>query len=749
MLKVRNDPTGKNNLLLVTGTPLENHFLELWTLLMLAMGMELFPISTYNELNVLFMEVKKRLLSIKLNELSEMDEDTWHLVLRSFVHFVKLRTIVSNVVCRKKKTDADVKEQWHGRIPERRDFVINYELPAALVQKMNTIMFGIKQSFFSSIRQSSNLLIHTSLEGTTLKDQKKEGYPFLNPLRNKLNHSPEEREAFLHSSMYVQAVITSKYFEETIRNKEKFVIVCDTIAQAKLFKKALKWILLKDHPEFKVYEYNGSKNAQERTEELDKFKKRKDGKLSACTLMIKSGGYGVNIPMATTLFTLPTPWNPGQEEQAVDRTIRVNSLGVRKIIFIKFTTSQNDENGAIISEHPLIVQRIKRNWESFFWGEAASTLKLLENWMDVIRSETLLDCLHLKRDVKEAYNENAYIQQALERMRSQISEEYLANLLNRAGAVKTTAVTSLRMDNPLRPVGFGNSNNNCWCNAMLQLVLAVPSLKAAYEDFAAHYTTQANESGLIAEQGHRNALQHALTAYFDGVATETAVDGTVSQNVRLALSHFFRENLRAPSGSQEDATEALALILGGVQAERHSLFTPVTFSYEGVRDGEPISSRQEQLVSTIILEVQGKDGMSFNQIFGEYFDSTVSGVREQKQFTKAPEEFLVTVQRFRNYGMFTLKWNGELEIPLRLTLPSGAVEGESEPLEYELDSFIVHNGLSPNSGHYITVKKENGGWWMCDDQTVTPLLEEEVRTLFANKDASGRTSYLHHYRRVS
>lgn len=759
ILGVRSDPSGKNNVLLVTGTILENNVLEPWTLFMLANGPDKFPIKTYDELNVLFLEAKKRLLSLKLNDLNEINEEAWSLVIRSFVHFVKFRTIVNSIVYRLKKTDPDVRAQWYGRIPERRDYTIHYPLSAAMQKKIDAIL-ARERSFLTATRAISNLMVHPSLEGQRLEDQKASNYPFLDPLRNRTNATPEEKEAFVKASVQLQAILTNEIFMNAVRNGEQIVIVCDTIAQSKMFKKALKLMLSPGHPALKVFEFNGSKSPIERFEELRKFNKRAVGKLSVMNLMIKSGGYGVSTPRAKTVVILPTPWNPGQEDQAADRAIRANNAGICTILHLGILESNNLEAASIVTEHPAIVQRIKRNWESFFWGEANGHIELFTRWMAVLQSETLLDCLHLKRDVVGAYTENKYVQNALDDMRSKISNEYLEDVLNKAGALNAAIVAAPTTSTAMRPVGFENSNNNCWCNAMLQMVLTVPSLKRIYEEFAAHYTTQTHESALLAEQSHRASLQRALTAYQENAASGTPVDGTVSQNVRLALGHFFRNDLNAPSGSQEDASEALSLILGRVQGENHSIFTQVEYIYEGTRGTEPVSSRREQLVSTIILELQGKDQLNFAEIFRSYFDTTVtseeyegltrvvSEVRERKRYAKAPEEFLLTVQRFTNYGMFTLKSNRELDVPFRLALPEGAVEGNTAPLEYELDAFVVHKGFAPTAGHYYTVKKENGGWWKCDDASIEPLLEDEVRALLVNDGAQGITSYMHHYRKV-
>ncbi|KAI8420307.1 hypothetical protein MSG28_008836 [Choristoneura fumiferana] len=48
---------------------------------------------------------------------------------------------------------------------------------------------------------------------------------------------------------------------------------------------------------------------------------------------------------------------------------------------------------------------------------------------------------------------------------------------------------------------------------------------------------------------------------------------------------------------------------------------------------------------------------------------------------------------------------------------------------YRLQAVLTHRGRSANSGHYVAWVRRGDGWLRCDDDNVTPVLEEEVLKL--------------------
>ncbi|KPJ09569.1 Ubiquitin carboxyl-terminal hydrolase 14 [Papilio machaon] len=53
---------------------------------------------------------------------------------------------------------------------------------------------------------------------------------------------------------------------------------------------------------------------------------------------------------------------------------------------------------------------------------------------------------------------------------------------------------------------------------------------------------------------------------------------------------------------------------------------------------------------------------------------------------------------------------------------------------YRLQAVLTHRGRSSSSGHYVAWVARAGGWLRCDDDTVTPVTEEEVLKLSGGGD---------------
>lgn len=335
-----------------------------------------------------------------------------------------------------------------------------------------------------------------------------------------------------------------------------------------------------------------------------------------------------------------------------------------------------------------------------------------------------------------------------------------------------------------RVVGFGNAGNNCWCNALLQMVVHIPSLRTAYEAFASHYQHSADHAP------HATLMLRALEQYEACLQTQTPVPISVSQDVRSALHHFFSKI--SPLASQnEDAHEALTLLMGGYQevVERSgipfapSLYTPMRTDrlYDeptGLpRAADPnhrdaYSRLSDDLTSShsspeyqILIDLQNRTHLSFPELLKTYFRTEHDGSdlaiylrpddriqdfglkEERRQFQSIPQELILSVKRF-GFNPVTeevFKINDPVAVPRSFSLPPEATLSGEEPV-YDLDLFVVHDGASLSNGHYIAYRNLGNIWSKCDDSTCTPQSEWDVEQVLKNLERSDATSYIHYYK---
>ncbi len=347
---------------------------------------------------------------------------------------------------------------------------------------------------------------------------------------------------------------------------------------------------------------------------------------------------------------------------------------------------------------------------------------------------------------------------------------------------------------PTCAVGFGNESNNCWCNSLLQMIIHVPSFRAAYEAFAQYQINYANSS-----EGSRQgtALLKALDDYASSLQARVPVPKSVSQSVRGAFHHFF-PSISPSSARTEDAYEALQLLMGGYSAiirQQHlapmpALYTPLKTQRIYEPQGSPFAAIPERLEATrrfpssdlaysriaddfsssktdeeyqIFLDMQGLSQLGFDHLLRAYFHTEHNAsdpatylrsndqlqnfklTREHRQFERLPQQLVLTVKRFgfnraTNSGF---KITDPLAIPRSFTLPQEATRAGERPT-YELDFFIVHTG-GIGGGHYLCYRKIDGIWIECNDSGVREVSIADIDQVLNNPSRSSRTSYIHHY----
>lgn len=337
---------------------------------------------------------------------------------------------------------------------------------------------------------------------------------------------------------------------------------------------------------------------------------------------------------------------------------------------------------------------------------------------------------------------------------------------------------------PSSAVGFGNESKNCWCNSLLQMVVHIPSFRTAYETFANSFQ---NNAASIPNQHHSSAMLRALAQYEIYRQADAALPPSISQNVRLAMNHFFPDAISPSPHRNEDAYEALQLLMGVYEqvAERSgipllpALYTPMETSRVYEPEGAPRAADPEGSYTRlapdqtsshthpeyqIFIDLQNRGERSFEECLAAYFQAEHSESepavylraddqvqdfklrRERRRFQSTPRELILSVKRF-GFNPQTqegFKITAPIAIPRALHLPEGAIASADRPA-YDLDAFIVHAG-GYGRGHYIAYRKLPGGWVEISDSFLRSLPEHEIERILRNPIGSDTTSYIHYYK---
>ncbi|MGI2299474.1 hypothetical protein [Candidatus Cardinium hertigii] len=87
-----------------------------------------------------------------------------------------------------------------------------------------------------------------------------------------------------------------------------------------------------------------------------------------------------------------------------------------------------------------------------------------------------------------------------------------------------------------------------------------------------------------------------------------------------------------------------------------------------------------------------------------------------KVFHKLPDKICIRLNRFASDGS---KINDSVSRALNIVIQPDP--SHEDITSFDLHGFIVHNGPSASSGHYVAYVKRNGQWYKADDSSVTPV----------------------------
>ncbi len=283
-----------------------------------------------------------------------------------------------------------------------------------------------------------------------------------------------------------------------------------------------------------------------------------------------------------------------------------------------------------------------------------------------------------------------------------------------SSSVPVRAGTALRPFVVKVPVGIPRRGTmNCWAIVLAQFARRIPSLDALVQ------------------------TDPRLKAF--------AAAKPDSQTLRTSLRSI-NKNLSASSGTQQDAHEGLMAFM-----DRFRPFNLVLNITTSKRTGESAETRAEycSVIPISILNHNKRplpglfeEYMNREVAFGNYNTGEASINTERRSFETLPRELFFQIVRFQPERLGRYKKIGDdITIDTRFNLHPGFIAGgASAPAPYECDAFIVQRG-SMSSGHYVAYIKFGTQWYLCDDDSITPISLDRVK-----RDI--RQAYIVHYAAV-
>ncbi|MHA2038422.1 MAG: DEAD/DEAH box helicase [Promethearchaeota archaeon] len=290
----------------LSGTPIENRLLELWSL--------------FNFLNPGLLGKReefqeKYILPIERFQNQDAIND--------------LKVIIAPFILRRVKSDRSIIKD----LPEKNEMKVTIELTE------------------EQVKLYKNLTEETlrTIDDSTVDNRKKRGLilALLVKLKQICNHpyqylkidivsteSDKNLKQIISLSNKLERLL--EMTDEVISNGEKVLIFTQFKKMGTSIKKILEWKY-----KFKILFFHGSVPQNKRSEIIDDFQSEEIESPPILILSLKAGGTGLNLTQGTTVIHFDRWWNPAVEDQATDRAYRIGQKSVVNVY--KFITHQTIE----------------------------------------------------------------------------------------------------------------------------------------------------------------------------------------------------------------------------------------------------------------------------------------------------------------------------------------------------------------------------------------------------------------------
>ncbi len=274
----------------MTGTPIENRLIELWTLFEF-----LNPGLLGSQANF----YKNFILPIERFRNEEGSN--------------KLKRIISPFILRRLKTDKDIIQD----LPEKNEIKIFLELSnqqKELYQK--TVNSTLKEIENLEVQESKRRGLVLRLL-TQTKQICNHPYQFLHINSSKIESSLNyDFNDFIKSSVKLERLL--EMINEILEDGKKLLI----FTQFKQMGDLIKYFLEKKYS-FDIGWFHGGVPEKKRRELVDEFQSQDLDSSPILILSLRAGGTGLNLTQASTVFHFDRWWNPAVEDQATDRAYRI------------------------------------------------------------------------------------------------------------------------------------------------------------------------------------------------------------------------------------------------------------------------------------------------------------------------------------------------------------------------------------------------------------------------------------------
>jgi SNF2 family DNA or RNA helicase len=312
----------------LSGTPIENRLLELWSLFkFLNPGL----LGTQKEFRENFV--------IPIERFHDQDATE------------RLKRIISPFILRRVKTDKSIIQD----LPKKREMKIYIDLSDQQKNLYKKVVANALNEIESSSSQKSIIILSLL---TKLKQICNHPYQYQHESVSK-KELRENFKKFISMAPKLERLIDM--LDEVISKNEKAIIFTQFTQMGDILRDVLKY-----RYDFPILYFHGSIPAEKRKDIINQFQDTKPNSPPILILSLKAGGTGINLTEATTVFHYDSPWNPATQDQATDRAYRIGQTEqVNVYIFITVGTIEEKIEALLEEKRELAEKIIESQNESF------------------------------------------------------------------------------------------------------------------------------------------------------------------------------------------------------------------------------------------------------------------------------------------------------------------------------------------------------------------------------------------------
>ncbi|MBN1803225.1 MAG: DEAD/DEAH box helicase [Candidatus Lokiarchaeota archaeon] len=329
----------------LSGTPVENRLLELWTL--------------FEFLNPGLLGSRTEFQNNYILPIERFqDQDALE----------RLKTIISPFILRRLKSDKTIIND----LPDKNEIKIFIELSdvqAQIYRETVESVFKELDALGADKRKKKGIIL-----ALLVKLKQICNHPFQFTKQKILLDNDLAVKDFISRSRKVKRM--TQMIEEVIENGEKALLFTQFKEMGSLLKSLLEKLF-----DFEILFFHGSVPEQKRRELVDKFQSQDIESPPIMILSLKAGGTGLNLTQGTTIFHFDRWWNPAVEEQATDRAYRIGQKS--RVNVYKFVTV-----GTIEEKIDSLLEEKKELAESVITSSG-------ESWISDLSDDKLRELLSL------------------------------------------------------------------------------------------------------------------------------------------------------------------------------------------------------------------------------------------------------------------------------------------------------------------------------------------------------------------